>query len=57
MKNRIISTKEKLEIMQKFVEQTGEEIKTKTVFEGYPIGIWKQNLRSRDFKGKLEFST
>lgn len=57
MKNRIISTKEKLEIMQKFVEQTGEEIKTKTVFEDYPIGTWKQNLRSRDFKGKLDIDS
>lgn len=47
---------QKLEIMEEFVRETGEEIKSNTVYKNYSIGIWKNNIRSQDNRGELNIS-
>ena len=47
---------QKLEIMEEFVRETGEEIKSNTVYKNYSIGIWKNNIRSQDNRGVLNIS-
>lgn len=45
-KRRTISLEEKIEIFERFAE-TEEELVGKTIFEGYPIGQWAIQIRSR----------
>ena len=47
---------QKLEIMEEFVRETGEEIKSNTVYRKLNIGIWKNNIRSQDNRGELNIS-
>ena len=47
---------QKLEIMEEFVRETGEEIKSNTVYRKLNIGIWKNNIRSQDNRGELYIS-
>lgn len=52
-----VSLDKKIEIFERF-QETGEELKCKTVFEDYPIGNWAAQLRhriieSRTFESKL----
>ena len=44
---------EKIKIMKKYITESGKKITTKTVFEGYPIGVWQCNLRCMYRLGKI----
>ena len=48
---------QKLEIMEEFVRETGEEIKSNTVYKSFNIGVWKNNIRSQANRGKLNISS
>lgn len=47
---------QKLEIMLEYIKETGKNITTNTVYKGYNIGLWKQNLRQDYRKGVLNIS-
>lgn len=51
-----ITYEEKIEIMKRYIEETGSQIKFNTVYEGYNIGIWQNNMRQDDRNEKLNIS-
>ena len=51
-----IMVEEKLEIMKRYINETGKEINAQTKYRGYNLGAMKNNLRQKDFKGELDIS-
>ena len=54
---KIMSVEEKLQIMKRYVQETGKEIQFGTIYKGYNLGGMKNNLRQKDFRGKLDISS
>ena len=54
---KVISLEEKLEIMKRYINETGEEINFETKYKGYNLSAMKNNLRQKDFKGELDISS
>ncbi len=48
-----LSYEEKLEIMKRYIEETGEKIHYDTLYEGYNIGSWQVAIRYANKNGKL----
>lgn len=49
-----ISNKVKLELMKEYKEKTNGEISSNTVYKGYNIGNWQNNLRQAYMNGSLK---
>ena len=47
------STEYKIKIIEEYYEQSNQEINGKTIYKGYPIGIWAINIRSQIKNNKL----
>lgn len=56
MINANVDYKTKLVIMKEFKEKNDDDIKITTVYKGYNIGIWQQNMRYKYKNGKLHIS-
>ena len=55
-RNQSLSYEEKLEIMKRYMDETGENISKFTIFEGYSIGSWQTRIRGLYKKNSLEIS-
>lgn len=51
-----IRVDEKLKIIEKYIEMNGYSIKTNTEFEGYKIGKWLIEMKSKSNAGKVNYN-
>lgn len=49
-----LSSEEKLNLMQEYMDKTGEKIKANTEYKGYKLGNMQNNLRQSYFNGTLK---